>query len=1120
MSKREVNMLSEISVKIFSFLNFPIIVMDPQTGFVLYINQAFIDLTGFTSQEVTGRRPPFPFWPQDNQDLYATSLKDGQASRMEWSMLKKNGENILVESSISLIPEDNNRYFLVIALKDITEQKKIEAALKESEAYKDSLLTQAPDPIVVYGPDNRIEYVNPAFEKLTGFIGSEVLGISPPFPWWPTQNIVSYAFEIQTIRHLPLEIFERVFQKKNGELFWVSLKVRHTDEIEKKNQHIANWIDITEQKKAEVAFKESEAFKASLLDDAPNPIVVTAPDSTIIYVNPALTELTGFTNGELVGEKTPYPWWNKDYRTYIRVDDSETNKIRRERLCKKKNGEPFWFAVSIKTVRTDHEVQYYIANCLDITEQKRAEAALKESEDFVASLMSYSPNPVMVVNPDSSIRFVNPAFEKMTGYSSQDVLGTKFPYPWWSSEDVERYEENAAALHADMDNQEKILVRKDGSLVWISLSLRVIRDKSRIKYVLGNWVDITERKKTEEALRESEAFNTSLLENAPNPVMVVNPDSSISYVNPALEKITGYSRSEILGKKTPYPWWPKETVAEYINTPSRRTEEFEAQERRLIHKNGTTVWITLSVRAIRENGRAKHIITNWVDITERKKAEDALKESEAYKTSLLDDAPNPIFVTDQERRIIYINPALEKLSGFSNAELIGKKPPYPWWPEDKIEKYDQEGLKLRAGIIGSTERMCRKKNGEVFWTSVSMRNIKKDAKILYSITIWADITLRKKMEEELKESEAFSSSLLNEAPNPVVVFSPDGTIKYANPALEKLTGFDSSEVIGTRIPHPWWPREKCSQYTRESVIGTNKIVTMKERYFCKKNGDPFWVAISMRHIMENEIVKYTLSNWVDITDLKKMEKKISELYDQEKKQREELQEEAKARGLFINVLAHELRAPLTPIMASTGILKDLLEPRQEDILKRLAANIHNSTEKLSIRLEELLDLARYDRGTFRLNLQEVVLYGFLEAVLTRFEPGLIKRHQHLTTSIVTNLFSAEIDPSRVEQVIINFLSNASKYSAEEAEIIFNARIENRQLLVEVQDRGVGISRETQKELFRPYHRVEQDRKQFPGLGLGLAVSKQIIDAHGGKIWVTSQVGQGSSFFFSVPLKQK
>jgi PAS domain S-box-containing protein len=841
---------------------------------VLYTNQAFSELTGFSSLEIMGQTPPFSFWAQDKQFLYTQSLQERQTSRMEWSMLKKNRENILVESSISLIPEDNNLSTLVIVLRDITEQKRTEAALKENEAYKDSLLTQAPDPIVVYGADNRIEYVNPAFEKLTGFSSAEVLGISPPFPWWPTQSSVKYISEIQSVRNQPLEILERVFQKKNGELFWVSLKIRHTDEKNKKNQHVANWIDITERKKTEAALQESQAFNASLLNDA--------------------------------------------------------------------------------------------------------------------------PDPILVLNMDTSIRFINPAFERITGLSAAELIGKRAPYPWWRSEETRRFtEEHQPDVTLDISHQEMPFHNKLGETLWISLSAKSVKD---------------------------------------------------------------------------------------------------------------------------ENGQVKYRISNWIDISERKKSEEALKESEAFKTSLLDDAPNPIFVTDQELRIIYINPAMEKLTGFINAELMDKKPPYPWWPEEKIEEYSREGQKLRTGPLSSIERMSRKKNGETFWVSLSIRNIKRDGEIVYSINNWVDITPRKKMEEELKESEAFSSSLLSDAPNPVVVFNPDGTIKYVNPALEKLTGFENSELIGIRIPHPWWPREKIDEYTHESIIGTNKIVTLKERYFCKKNGDPLWVIISMRHIIENTRVKYTLSNWVDITELKKMQEKISELYDLEKKQREELQEEAMSRGLFLNVLAHELRAPLTPIMTSTSILRDLLEPRKEDILNRLAANICDSTEKLSIRLEELLDLARYDRGTFRLNLQEVDLHSFLEGVLTRFEPGLIKRRQPLTASVPADLPSTGIDPSRMEQVIINLLSNASKYSSEGAEIIFKASLENRQLLVEVQDHGIGISPETQKQLFQPYHRVEQDRKQFPGLGLGLAVSKQIIDAHGGKIWVNSQVGQGSSFFFSIPLK--
>jgi signal transduction histidine kinase len=166
----------------------------------------------------------------------------------------------------------------------------------------------------------------------------------------------------------------------------------------------------------------------------------------------------------------------------------------------------------------------------------------------------------------------------------------------------------------------------------------------------------------------------------------------------------------------------------------------------------------------------------------------------------------------------------------------------------------------------------------------------------------------------------------------------------------------------------------------------------------------------------------------------------------------------------------------------------------------------------------LLELARYSRGSFKLNLQPIHVKSFLEEVIARFTPSIEERSQHLTIAIADQLPVIELDPSRLEQVLVNLLSNASKFTPHAGHIEFRAFLQDGALQVEVQDDGIGISPEDQKSLFKPYYIVDQDRKKYPGLGLGLTVCKQIVEAHGGVIRVASQPGQGSTFSFNIPLR--
>jgi PAS domain S-box-containing protein len=345
----------------------------------------------------------------------------------------------------------------------------------------------------------------------------------------------------------------------------------------------------------------------------------------------------------------------------------------------------------------------------------------------------------------------------------------------------------------------------------------------------------------------------------------------------------------------------------------------------------------------------------------------------------------------------------------------------------------------------------------------------------------------------------------------------DDTIQYINPATEKLTGFSSAEAIGKGMPHPWWPRGRKEEFLQQHENVTRLTHDAHELELVKKSGESFWVASSIKQVMDNGQTKYVIANWLDITDRKNMENQIKVLYEKEKQQRKELEEEARNRGLFINVLAHELRTPLTPIMTSAGMLREILEDQSSSIQKRLAANIHNSTQILGRRLDELLDMARHARGVFKLSLQEINFQNYLPEVIGRIKPLVDERKQILIVDIGDNLPTFEADASRLEQVIINLISNASKFSLENGKLYFKAWKEENKLHIEVKDEGIGIPPEQQQRLFQPYHRVEQDRQQFPGLGLGLAIAKQIVEAHGGEISLSSEPGKGSAFRFTIPL---
>ena len=501
---------------------------------------------------------------------------------------------------------------------------------------------------------------------------------------------------------------------------------------------------------------------------------------------------------------------------------------------------------------------------------------------------------------------------------------------------------------------------------------------------------------------------------------------------------------------------------------------------------------------------------------ERKRTEDALRRSEHNYRVLFESTLDGMFVLDAETmRVVLANQNAARIYGFDCAEdVVGVNPLDYVYTDDRDRALTLIVEDLFEKDLRKIEEFrTRTRDGRGIWVSAVGTRTEYQGKMAGLISV-RDITERKRSEKALKESEEQYSALVANLADAVLI-SKEGKITWCNDRTEEILGYKKDELLGKDASFFLWEGANPSEFVAEAYKvtegrshfrGTTKMM--------KKNGEVVDIEYSISRISGKAPPEFvTVAR--DVTERKRSEEKLQELYEQERKLRQELEAEMIRRVEFTRALAHELKTPLTPMMASSELLA--AELREEPLLS-LARNINRGAANLNSRIDELLDLARGEIGMLQLKLEPVDLEKLLREVADDMSPVASSHGQALVLELPSSLPLARADEGRLRQVVLNLLSNASKFTPERGKIVLRAREDGADLVVEVQDTGRGITAAEQQRLFEPYHRLESDREHLSGLGLGLALCKTLVELHGGRILVQSEAGKGSTFGFSVPLE--
>jgi PAS domain S-box-containing protein len=344
----------------------------------------------------------------------------------------------------------------------------------------------------------------------------------------------------------------------------------------------------------------------------------------------------------------------------------------------------------------------------------------------------------------------------------------------------------------------------------------------------------------------------------------------------------------------------------------------------------------------------------------------------------------------------------------------------------------------------------------------------------------------------------------------------DGRFKFVNDNLRTLLADVSDEIIESYSMKLVYPDDR--ERVRDSAIKILRGESAKPYKYriIDKEGQIRWLLESVSSI-QYQGKRAILGHAMDITEQELGEEKLEEAYEKERRLRQELQIEVQRRVEFTRALVHELKTPLTPIMSSSDLLVSGLT---EEPWLSVAQNIQRGAINLNKRIGELLDLARGEIGMLKLNPKRVDFLKLLQHVGSEMSVLASSNGQKLKVELPDSLPLPWADEDRLRQITQNLLVNATKFTPEGGTITLRAKEQNGSLIVEIQDTGYGISDEEQRRLFRPYHRQVGEREHLSGLGLGLALCKNLVQLHGGRIWVKSEEGKGATFSFSIPINSR
>ncbi|KKM99020.1 hypothetical protein LCGC14_1152110 [marine sediment metagenome] len=725
---------------------------------------------------------------------------------------------------------------------------------------------------------------------------------------------------------------------------------------------------------------------------------------------------------------------------------------------------------------------------------------------------------IVEIDLKGNFTYASPQVYDILGYYPDEIIGLsgfKFVHP----EDLPKVlEEMRDLLKPKKINTVKKLVmeyralHKKGYYIFLSARGSLVEIEGNMK-IIAVLSDITERKKIEQKLKDSEEKYRPIIEKAKEGYYEVDLKGNFTFFNDALSNLLKYSPNELMGMnfKQIMDEENRKLTFKAYNNAYRTGIEQQLLQYELITKSGENLYGETSIYIRYDSDGRKIGFSGFLrDITERKKAEQNLKESEEKYRQFIEDSLEGVWAIDENANTILVNPSMSKILGYSLEEMIGKNL-FEFVPQKDIEITKKNLEKRRKGIKEEFEKEFIRKDGKKIYTRlISSPNFVNKGNYIGSIAFVSDITEKKEAEQKLKESEEKFRTIAEQSFVGFAMIQRNRII-YLNNTVSKINGFLPEELKNINIfdlfknIHPDDRSIVVNRLKNRDKKNTGELDNKSIRIITK-SGEIRWIN------MEPRVFQFQGKDTILITMVDVTKERMAEI---------ELKELNELKSEFLRRASHELKTPLIAIKGFTNLVLNQYGGTLDSEIISMLEEVSQGCYRLEDIIKNLIETTKIESSKLELETTAEDLSFLIRFCIIELR-GIVKSRNHTIHVNIDEIISTNFNKEQMYEVFTNLLSNAIKYTPPNGEITIKSEIKDKNVIVSIQDNGIGFTDKEKEKVFKQFGKVERYGQGLDigidGSGLGLYLSKKIVELHGGKIWMESEGRyKGSIFYVLLPL---